>query len=54
MNAEITWDSVMSDDMTFIEGCYRLDHGSWQVVTAAKGEEYSQAVIESASVGTVA
>lgn len=26
----------MSEDMTFAEGCYRLDGGDWQVVTATK------------------
>ena len=36
MNAEITWDLVMSEDMPFAEGCYRTDGGEWQVVTATK------------------
>lgn len=26
----------MSEDMPFAEGCYRLDGGDWQVVTATK------------------
>ena len=26
----------MSEDMAFAEGCYRLEGGSWQVVTARK------------------
>lgn len=26
----------MSDDMPFAEGCYRLEGGDWQVVTAVK------------------
>ena len=36
MNAEITWDLVMSGDMPFAEGCYRFQGGQWQVVTATK------------------
>ena len=36
MNAEITWDLVMSEDMSFAEGYYRLEGGDWQVVTAFK------------------
>ena len=36
MNAEVTWDLVMSEDMPFAEGCYRLQGGPWQVVTATK------------------
>ena len=36
MDAEITWDLVMSEDMSFIEGCYRVKNGPWQVVTAFK------------------
>ena len=41
MNAEITWDLLMSDDMGWIEGCYRLEGGPWQVVIAIKKEEVS-------------
>ena len=28
----------MSEDMAFAEGCYRLEGGSWQVVTAVKAK----------------
>lgn len=31
MKAEITFDLVMTDDMGFVEGCYRLPGGSWEV-----------------------
>ena len=31
MKAEITFDLVMDDDMPFVEGCYRLPDGPWQV-----------------------
>ena len=35
----------MSEDMDFIEGCYRLEGGPWQVITAAKSEEILEAEI---------
>lgn len=31
MKAEITYDLVMDDNMSFVEGCYRLHGGEWQV-----------------------
>jgi hypothetical protein len=31
MKAEITFDLVMEEDMSFVEGCYKLDGGPWQV-----------------------
>jgi hypothetical protein len=31
VKAEITFDLVMTEDMPFVEGCYRLDGGEWQV-----------------------
>jgi hypothetical protein len=31
VKAEITFDLVMTEDMPFVEGCYRLDEGDWQV-----------------------
>ena len=31
MKAEITYDLVMDDNMNFVEGCYRLHGGEWQV-----------------------
>jgi hypothetical protein len=31
VKAEITFDLVMDEDMSFVEGCYRLDGGEWQV-----------------------
>jgi hypothetical protein len=33
VKGEITFDLVMHDDMYFVEGCYRLEGGVWQVVT---------------------
>lgn len=33
MKAEITFDLVMEEDMSFVEGCYKLDGGTWQVFT---------------------
>jgi hypothetical protein len=35
---EITYDFVMSDDMAFIEGCYRLPGLSWEIVIVSKRE----------------
>ena len=32
MHAEISYDLVMDDDMSFVEGTYRLLGGDWQVV----------------------
>jgi len=31
MKAEITFDLVMTEDMPFVEGCYRLADGVWRV-----------------------
>jgi hypothetical protein len=31
MQAEISYDLVMQDDMPFVEGTYRLPGGTWQV-----------------------
>ncbi|RYF44227.1 MAG: hypothetical protein EOO38_18230, partial [Cytophagaceae bacterium] len=36
MHAEIAWDLVMSEDMPFAEGCYRLNGGDWKIFTATK------------------
>lgn len=33
---EISYDLVMADDMEFIEGCYRLPGGDWQVVIVSR------------------
>jgi hypothetical protein len=32
MQAEISYDLIMDDDMDFVEGTYRLPGGDWQVV----------------------
>lgn len=31
MKAEITFDLIMTDDMDFVEGCYRLAGSAWEV-----------------------
>ena len=31
MQGEVTFDLVMEEDMDFVEGCYRLCNGPWQV-----------------------
>lgn len=35
---EISYDLVMTDDMGFIEGTYRLNNASWEVVIFIKSE----------------
>lgn len=42
MDAEVSWDLEMSDDMPFIEGCFRLADGPWQIVTAFKRPEINE------------
>lgn len=34
--AEISYDLMMHDDMSFVEGCYRLPNQDWQVVIVSK------------------
>jgi len=41
MKAEITFDLVMGEDMSFVEGCYKLDGGPWQVFIFAPPSERS-------------
>jgi hypothetical protein len=36
MEGEITFDLVMENDMDFVEGCYRLAGGPWQVFIFAR------------------
>jgi hypothetical protein len=36
VKAEITFDLVMEDDMSFAEGCYRFEDGIWRVFTCFK------------------
>jgi hypothetical protein len=31
VKAEITFDLIMTEDMPFVEGCYRLDGDEWQI-----------------------
>jgi hypothetical protein len=38
MKAEVTWDLIMDEDMSFVEGCYRLEGGDWQVFIFASSE----------------
>jgi hypothetical protein len=35
----------MSDDMDFVEGCYRIEGGPWQVVTARKCRDGEQPAV---------
>jgi hypothetical protein len=36
MRAEINYDLAMEDDMSFVEGAYRLPGGEWQVIIASR------------------
>jgi hypothetical protein len=36
MRAEISYDLIMDDDMSFVEGTYRLPGGDWQVVIVSR------------------
>ncbi len=38
MRAEISYDLVMDDDMSFVEGTFRLPGGDWQVVIVSAFE----------------
>ncbi len=38
MRAEISYDLIMDDDMSFVEGAYRLAGGDWQVVIVSRRE----------------
>ena len=37
MQAEISYDLVMEEDMAFVEGTYRLPKGEWQVFIFSRG-----------------
>lgn len=39
MQAEISYDLVMDDDMEFVEGTYRMNEGEWQVFIISKRPE---------------
>jgi len=36
MTGDISYDLVMEEDMGFVEGCYRIGGGSWQVLIVNK------------------
>ncbi|MBX9623488.1 MAG: hypothetical protein K2X82_06710 [Gemmataceae bacterium] len=38
MTGEISYDLVMDDDIDFVEGCYRLPGGCWQVVIVSRSD----------------
>jgi hypothetical protein len=37
---EISYDLIMNDDMSFIEGCYRLPGGVWEVIIISKWSKW--------------
>jgi hypothetical protein len=46
MPAEISWDLLMDDDMSFVEGTYRLPDREWQVVIISKRSVSSAEVVD--------
>jgi hypothetical protein len=36
MQGEISYDLIMQDDMSFVEGTYRIGNGNWQVFIIRK------------------
>jgi hypothetical protein len=44
MRAEITFDLVMEDNMSFVEGCYRLEGSEWQVFMFRKSRRGMEAI----------
>jgi hypothetical protein len=38
MKAEISYDLLMEEDMSFVEETYRIETGTWQVFIFSKGE----------------
>ena len=47
MRAEISYDLVMDDDMSFVEGTYRLPDGEWQVYVVTR-DDVSEPRVEAA------
>jgi hypothetical protein len=39
MIAEISYDLIMEDNMSFVEGCYRLPGHDWEVFTTIRTED---------------
>jgi hypothetical protein len=36
LHGEISYDLVMDDNMLFVEGCYRIPGGEWQVIIISR------------------
>jgi hypothetical protein len=47
ITGEISYDLVMKDEMSFVEGTYRVDGGDWQVVIASRSRVSGASVRES-------
>jgi hypothetical protein len=39
MRGEVTFDLVMDDDMSFVEGCYRVNGNDWEVFIVTKSPD---------------
>ncbi len=35
---QVSYDLIMEEDMAFVEGCFRLPGGEWQVVIVSRGD----------------
>jgi hypothetical protein len=46
MQGEISYDLIMQDDMTFVEGSYRIGEGDWQVFIIRKDPVEKQEVTQ--------
>src|SRR5574341_1830792 len=49
MIGRITYDLIMEDDMSFIEGCYRLPFKEWEVFTITKYDDIGIIEVEHTS-----
>ncbi len=45
MRAAISYDLVMDDNMSFVEGSYRLPGGNWQVVIVSRKDVVAPEVV---------
>jgi hypothetical protein len=45
IKAEISFDLVMDEDMSFVEGTYRLPNGNWQVFIFSRFRDIASPVV---------
>lgn len=44
--AQITFDLIMEDDMSFVEGCYKLSNKNWEVFIISQEESIEKITVE--------